>query len=74
MRFGDPVTSRKIAGYDLDGTLIETASGRKFAKDSKDWKLMPKVVDKLQSLHRDGYKIAILTNQLGISKGKQPVG
>lgn len=74
MRFGDPVTSHKIACYDLDGTLIETASGRKFAKDSKDWKLMPKVVDKLQSLHRDGYKITIFSNQLGISKGKQPVG
>ena len=74
MSFGDPVTSCKIAGYDLDGTLIETASGRKFAKDSKDWRLMPKVVDKLQSLHRDGYKIVIFSNQLGISKGKQPVG
>ena len=74
MRFGNPLPSPKIASYDLDGTLIETASGRKFAKDLNDWKLMSKVAEKLQSLHRGGYKIAIISNQLGISKGKQPVG
>lgn len=74
LRFGERVTSSKIASYDLDGTLIETASGRKFATSWSDWKLLPKIADKLHSLHRDGYKIVIISNQLGISRGKPTVG
>lgn len=74
MNFGEPVNSQKIASYDLDGTLIETESGRKFAKSYKDWKLMFRVADKLRSLCKDGYKIVIISNQLGIAKGKPPVG
>ena len=31
---------------------------------------MASVVPKLHSLHDDGYRIVIITNQLGISKGK----
>ena len=74
LRFGEPIHSSKIASYDLDGTLIETASGRKFATSASDWKLKAKVTGKLQSMHREGYKIVIISNQLGISKGKPPVG
>ena len=73
MRFGEPVASSKVASYDLDGTLIETASGRKFATSASDWKLLPKTADKLHCLHRDDYKIVIITNQLGISRGKPTV-
>jgi histidinol phosphatase-like enzyme len=29
--------SNKIAGFDLDYTLIKTKSGRTFAKDKDDW-------------------------------------
>ena len=74
LRFGEPGSSSKIASYDLDGTLIETASGRKFATSSSDWKLLPRVSDKLHSLHKDDYKIVIISNQLGISRGKPTVG
>lgn len=69
-RYDSQCSSEKIAAFDLDGTLISTLSGRKFASDHTDWKLMPHVKDKLNELHRNGYKIAILTNQGGLPKGK----
>ncbi|XP_069114593.1 bifunctional polynucleotide phosphatase/kinase-like [Argopecten irradians] len=32
--------SSKIAGFDIDGTIITTKSGRVFPKDNADWKLI----------------------------------
>ncbi|GMF16762.1 unnamed protein product [Phytophthora lilii] len=61
----------KIAGFDLDGTLIVTKSGKKFAKDKDDWKWFhPTLVkDKLAQLARDGFTLTIFSNQNGIAKG-----
>ncbi|RMX67001.1 hypothetical protein DD238_002855 [Peronospora effusa] len=61
----------KIAGFDLDGTLIVTKSGKKFAKDQNDWKWFhPTLVkDKLEELVRDGYTLTIFSNQNGVAKG-----
>ncbi|KAG6968636.1 hypothetical protein JG688_00005696 [Phytophthora aleatoria] len=61
----------KIAGFDLDGTLIVTKSGKKFAKDKNDWKLFhPTLVRvKLAQLARDGFTLTIFSNQNGIAKG-----
>ena len=42
----------------------------RFATGPTDWKFLPKVVPKLQSIHKDGYKIVIFTNQQGITTGK----
>lgn len=69
-QYGPIVHSTKIASFDLDNTIIETLSGKKFATGSTDWKLMNKVVTKLTHLSNDGYKIVIFTNQLGINRGK----
>ncbi|XP_042223215.1 uncharacterized protein F21D5.5-like [Homarus americanus] len=64
----------KIAGYDMDGTLIVTKSGNVFAKDYNDWKIIySEVPGKLKKLHQDGYKIIIFTNQAGIAAGKHSV-
>ena len=60
----------KIAAFDLDSTLIETTSGRKFARDHTDWKLLLHVKDKLKEVHKEGYRIIIFTNQSGLHKGK----
>jgi bifunctional polynucleotide phosphatase/kinase len=69
-QYGDPVNSSKIAAADVDNTIIETASGKKFAAGPTDWKLMSGVVGKLKSYTQRGYKLVLLSNQLGISKGK----
>lgn len=66
-----PVVHRiKIASFDMDNTIIETASGKKFATGPTDWKLMTRVASKLRSLVDEGFRVVFVTNQLGISKGK----
>lgn len=65
-------TNNKVAAFDLDGTLIITKSGKRFAKNTNDWKLFhsTEVFKTLKTLHDDGYTLVIISNQLGISKGK----
>lgn len=63
----------RIAAFDLDGTLIRTQSGRTFARDATDWQFAFTencIREKLSKLREDGYKLIVISNQLGISKGK----
>ncbi|CAG0901649.1 unnamed protein product [Darwinula stevensoni] len=63
--------SEKIAAYDIDGTIIATKSGRVFATDRNDWRILyAEIPGKLKELASRGYKLAFLTNQLGVAKGK----
>eukprot|EP00959_Pyramimonas_sp_CCMP1952_P452323 9466374-Pyramimonas_sp.AAC.1 len=61
--------STKVAGFDLDGTLVNTKSGGSFARHADDWKLFNEhVKSKLKQLHEDGYRLVIFSNQNGIKK------
>jgi bifunctional polynucleotide phosphatase/kinase len=63
--------NKKIAAFDLDDTLIKTKSGKDFYEDVNDWEIYDKSIPgKLFKLINDGYQIVIISNQLGISKGK----
>lgn len=57
----------KIAGFDIDGTIIKTKSGRRFPTDKDDWVLLYDNCNKvLKELSADGYKIVFITNQSGL--------
>ena len=73
--YTSPLVYGKIAGFDMDGTLIATKSGKVFPKDTSDWRpLHPVVKAKLQDLHyKDGYDVLILSNQLAVSTGKTTI-
>ncbi|ABI13812.1 putative histidinol-phosphatase [Anticarsia gemmatalis multiple nucleopolyhedrovirus] len=59
----------KIAAFDLDGTLIATASGARFPKNLDDWRLLP-AARVLPRLHADGFDVVVFTNQANLSSGK----
>jgi bifunctional polynucleotide phosphatase/kinase len=55
--------------------LIDTASGRAFATSATDWRfLSPKVATKLQSIHSEGYRVVVVTNQAGIARAPETEG
>ena len=67
---GQPFHTANVAAFDVDSTIIETASGKKFATGPTDWKLMSQVASKLRALADEGFRVVLITNQLGIRKGK----
>ncbi|SCO78149.1 related to bifunctional polynucleotide phosphatase/kinase [Fusarium oxysporum] len=64
----ETIKRRKIAAFDLDSTLISTASGKKHAGSGTDWKWWDNSVPaKLRELYQDGYRVVILSNQAGLT-------
>ncbi|KAL1968857.1 hypothetical protein VTN77DRAFT_1218 [Rasamsonia byssochlamydoides] len=59
---------RKVAAFDLDSTLISTASGNTFARDARDWKWWHnKVPERIRQLNAEGYQVVVLSNQKRVS-------
>jgi bifunctional polynucleotide phosphatase/kinase len=66
--------AHKMAGFDIDSTIIKTKSGKKFATGRNDWTFFdPSVPSKLKELDSNGVKIGFFTNQGGIEKGNAQV-
>lgn len=64
---------RRVAAFDFDSTLVVSASGRKFGGDASDWKWWHgSVPGRLKSLHDEGYLVAVVSNQGGISLKPDP--
>ena len=63
------INNKKLACFDLDGTLIKTLSGQKFMKDYNDWQFKyDNVKSKLNYYCKNNFKIIIFTNQGGMKK------
>jgi len=72
--FNDKSNNIKIAGFDLDSTLIVTKSGKKFQDNFNDWQFIIdlKLIETLfTNLKNENYHIVIFTNQSGICKNNQ---
>lgn len=64
----------KIASFDMDGTLIRTASGKANPTNASDWEWWdPKVCEVLVDYHKRGFQLFVMTNQKGVSLGKVPI-
>lgn len=60
----NPKQSNKIALFDMDGTIITNKKGRSHS----EWEFFhPSVPQKLRELQEQGYRIALASNQQGIS-------
>jgi len=71
----DSTPSTKIYAFDIDDTIITPKSGKKFAVNKDDWKIMyPNIKDELKKHISNGFKIVFMSNQSGIGKGKTPEG
>uniref|UniRef100_A0A069DZ62 Putative polynucleotide kinase 3' phosphatase n=1 Tax=Panstrongylus megistus TaxID=65343 RepID=A0A069DZ62_9HEMI len=54
----------KIAGFDLDGTLIATKSGHTFPSNDDDWRLWHTgIKSRLKTLVNEGFSLVLFTNQ-----------
>lgn len=62
----------KIAGFDLDHTLIQPKDGRTHPKDKTDWELyVPDLKEYFETLIFEGYSIVIFSNQSSFNDKKE---
>lgn len=62
----------RIALFDLDGTLITSKRGKRWAADNDDWIFQGDVPGVLQRCATEGWRVAIVTNQSEWTKSDAP--
>lgn len=68
-----PAHGVKVAAFDLDSTLITTASGKKHADGAGDWAWWDRrVPERLRALHKEGFQVIIFSNQGGLALHPDP--
>ncbi|XP_047503777.1 uncharacterized protein F21D5.5 [Pieris napi] len=64
-------SSKNIAAFDMDGTLIKTKSGKVHPVDTNDWQILFSCIpQKVAEKHSEGYKIVLFSNQSPIGSGR----
>ncbi len=59
-----PVRSALISLFDIDGTLVVSKSGRRYASDANDWVFVsPAIVSHFNELNAAGRVVALVSNQ-----------
>lgn len=59
----------KIAGFDIDGTVIKPKSGARFPKNAEDWIWnYSEIPRQLRKLFDEQYKLVFFTNQSGVGR------
>jgi DNA 3'-phosphatase len=59
----------KIAFFDADSTLRVAPSGKPSANGPTDVAILPMIADKLKQVEKDGYLLAVASNQAGVQFG-----
>ena len=62
----------KLYLIDIDGTLVTSASGRRWAADQNDWIFLGPIEATLDKLNHDGWIVALITNQSDWKNGPEP--
>ena len=55
--------SKRVYLIDIDGTIVTSASGRRWASSAEDWVFLGPIPEKLQELRFHGWTVALITNQ-----------
>ena len=67
-------SSPLIAAFDFDFTLVSPKSGKAFPTSADDWKLVDSHIPQfISNVIEKGYRFVIVSNQMGITKGKTNV-
>lgn len=57
----------KLIILDRDGVINEDSD--EYIKSPEEWVEIPKSIDAIARLHREGYHVVVLTNQSGVARG-----
>lgn len=57
------VPQTKIALFDVDGTIVVSKSGRRWAANDKDWIFVSDVPEVFKRYHESGWVVALVSNQ-----------